>query len=105
MHGANLQFNVQTDLLIHFHKKGGHGHCPKTVVLRGDRVRPGKKIVDAITAESIRGSGSRETGIDVASDDDNRLYRGGLLIADVTQQAAGGNLGERRSFERKEYKQ
>ena len=52
MRGAHRQIEIQTRLLIHFHKKGGHGHRLKTVVLRGDRVRPGKKIVDAIAAES-----------------------------------------------------
>jgi hypothetical protein len=50
---AEERLNVQTNLLIHFHKNGRHGHCLKTVVLRGNRVRPGKKIVDAVTAEIV----------------------------------------------------
>jgi hypothetical protein len=38
---------METSVSIDFYKSGGHGHCLKTVGLRGDRVRPGKKIVGA----------------------------------------------------------
>lgn len=105
MHGTHLQIEIEARLLIDFHKNRGHGHSLKTIVLRGDRVRPGKKIVDTITAEFVAGNGSDEPCVVVARDYENRCDRGRFFIVGVAEEAARGHLGERWNTEYEEYKE
>jgi hypothetical protein len=93
---ADAQVEIEARLLIHFHKKGGHGYHLETVALRGNRVRPGKKIVNPVAAEGIRRRCARVSGLVVACLHHRARHECGFFVAYVAKQAAGRSLSPAR---------
>jgi hypothetical protein len=57
----------------------------ETVMLRDNRVHPGKKIVNAVTTESVGGRRAREPSLIVACLDGSARNRCRFLVANVAE--------------------
>ena len=91
--------------LVQFHKKRRHGYRLKAIALCGDRVRPGKKIVNSVAAEGVRGRLPGETSGCVGGLDFDALDDRAFFVAHTAQQASRGNLsfhGKRQDQKKRE---
>ena len=100
-----MKIEIEMGFLVQLDKERRHGHALKTIALRGDRVRPGKKIVNSVAAESVGGRRPGESSGVVGGLDSYAFHDRALFIADIAQQASGGNLsfhGKRQNQKKSE---
>src|SRR5712691_2205562 len=90
--GTNPQLDVGTCLLIYLHEHGRYRDHLKAIPLRSDCIRSRQKIVDAITSVGVCRGGPGKTSSIVARNDDYTRDTCRFFVANVTKQAAGGNL-------------